>query len=763
VLGKSVARVSKRVGVAVACGVLFGTAAPAMGAVGNFDGGDGDQGCVAGGPLDWACPSGSVLRADDAALPADNVFAGGSKELEPKGWSFTTSDASDKTDLQTVWRTTVEPEAGRSFLNLAVKRAVDSGDTHISFELNQQRTTWINGLGTTIPCRTTGDVLVSYSISSAATVSLYKWQGTEAGPGCPDGAKGIWVPGPGAPATFQAALNGAPIANVLPITPPSSSFPAGTFAEASLDMATIAEHLNFSRTCEFFTGLQAHSRASSEITSTMKDIVSSIAISVVACDPDPDPDPNPDPDPDPDPDVTAPAAPSISGGASCLTSRSVSLSGTAEPDAQVILRDGAESMGLVQADPAGDWSTTLNDVPDGSHSYTAVAVDADGNVSDASGAVSVFVDATPDAAPAITSPANGSTVTSGPLVVSGTAEPDTMVAVSDGATFLGAAVADGTGAWQYTIDGPSLGAHDLSATATDGCNASGSIARSTVNVTDGSAGGGGGDTGGGDTGGGGTGGDTGDTGGDTGGGTGGDTGGGDMGGGAGGGDTTGTGAGGDAATGGGGTGTPTTDAGSTPTDAAVVTTASAALASLPLGSLPVGGLSSECVGKAFTTFVTDKKHLLSRVIFKVDGKTVATIKKRDKQRRFIVRIDPRKYRAGNRKLTATLVPRSSTTKRSTVTRRFRRCDSCKSRRGFNIRLARPNGEKLRSATVFVNNRKVRTVRGKRLTAPVRLVGLPKGTYKVRIRAVTASGRVVTSTRTYRTCAKKIARKLATKK
>ena len=72
---------------------------------------------------------------------------------------------------------------------------------------------------------------------------------------------------------------------------------------------------------------------------------------------------------------------------------------------------------------------------------------------------------------------------------------------------------------------------------------------------------------------------------------------------------------------------------------------------------------------------------------------------------------------------------------------------CVSRRRFTIRLSR----RLRSATVYVAGRKVRTLRGRRLRARVNLEGLPRGTFRVRIVGRTKAGRKVTSVRTYRTC------------
>jgi hypothetical protein len=72
---------------------------------------------------------------------------------------------------------------------------------------------------------------------------------------------------------------------------------------------------------------------------------------------------------------------------------------------------------------------------------------------------------------------------------------------------------------------------------------------------------------------------------------------------------------------------------------------------------------------------------------------------------------------------------------------------CASRRRFTIHLPRT----LRSATVTVNGKRVRTLRGRRLRSVVDLRGLPRGTVRVRVNGRTASGRRVTQERVYRTC------------
>lgn len=79
---------------------------------------------------------------------------------------------------------------------------------------------------------------------------------------------------------------------------------------------------------------------------------------------------------------------------------------------------------------------------------------------------------------------------------------------------------------------------------------------------------------------------------------------------------------------------------------------------------------------------------------------------------------------------------------------------CVSRRSFRIRLRAPGGERLVRAEVYVNGRRVRVVRGRRLTAPVDLRGLPKGRFRIEIRVTTASGKRLAGKRRYRTCVPK---------
>ena len=151
----------------------------------------------------------------------------------------------------------------------------------------------------------------------------------------------------------------------------------------------------------------------------------------------------------------------------------LTLTGTAEANSTVKLYDGATLLGSATANGSGAWSYTTAALANGAHSLTATATDAAGNTGAASAALSVTVDTAAPVAPAIASFSTDSgTVGDGitndnTLTLTGTAEANSTVKVYDGATLLGSATANGSGAWSYTTAALANGAHSLTATATD--------------------------------------------------------------------------------------------------------------------------------------------------------------------------------------------------------------------------------------------------------------------------------------------------------
>ena len=145
------------------------------------------------------------------------------------------------------------------------------------------------------------------------------------------------------------------------------------------------------------------------------------------------------------------------------------ITGTGEPGSKVTVTDDDGTTvctATVQAD--GSWSCSPSTaLPDGDHPLTATQTDPAGNTSTPSTPVTVTVDTTPPAAPAITGPADP---TADPTpTITGTGEPGATVTVTDGdGTTVCTATVQADGTWSCTPTTPlSDGDHTLTATQTD--------------------------------------------------------------------------------------------------------------------------------------------------------------------------------------------------------------------------------------------------------------------------------------------------------
>ena len=164
-------------------------------------------------------------------------------------------------------------------------------------------------------------------------------------------------------------------------------------------------------------------------------------------------------------DTAAPAAPAITSfstdsgvaGDGLTNDNTLTLTGTAEANSTVKVYDGATLLGTATTNGSGAWSFTTA-LADGTHSFTAKATDAAGNVSAAS-ALSVTVDTAAHCAYDRSFSSDSGVVGDGitndkTLALTGTAEANSTVKVYDGADALGTATANGSGAWSYTTRDP---------------------------------------------------------------------------------------------------------------------------------------------------------------------------------------------------------------------------------------------------------------------------------------------------------------------
>jgi hypothetical protein len=157
------------------------------------------------------------------------------------------------------------------------------------------------------------------------------------------------------------------------------------------------------------------------------------------------------------------------------------FSGTAEPNASVeVFRAGSISLGATTANGSGNWSLTVaGALADATHSITAKQTDVAGNVSAASGALSLVIDTVAPAPPSVPnlnaaddsgqSDSDNLTNQTTNLTFMGTDTTGSLVELFEGASLLGSDTAvGGPGNWNINAVGPfSEGPHLFTATATD--------------------------------------------------------------------------------------------------------------------------------------------------------------------------------------------------------------------------------------------------------------------------------------------------------
>src|SRR6185312_15206379 len=158
----------------------------------------------------------------------------------------------------------------------------------------------------------------------------------------------------------------------------------------------------------------------------------------------------------------------------------LTLSGNAVANSTVNIFDGGKLLNSVVATASGAWSYTTTTLTNGAHSFTATDM-VSGVTSAASGALSVTVDTAAPAAPVII---GNTIVNTNTVQLTGTAEANSKVTVFDGATALGTATANASGAWSYTTGPLSAGPNAFTARAADAAgNTSAASSALTVTVT----------------------------------------------------------------------------------------------------------------------------------------------------------------------------------------------------------------------------------------------------------------------------------------
>lgn len=155
------------------------------------------------------------------------------------------------------------------------------------------------------------------------------------------------------------------------------------------------------------------------------------------------------------------------------------LSGTAEANATITVKDGANVLGTTQADAQGVWTfTPPAPLGQGTHTLNVTATDAAGNVSNAA-SFGVNIDSVAPNPPVIVTVLDNTAPVLGPITngqatnetrpsLSGTAEANAIIKVYSDGNLIGTTIANGSGAWSLTpVAALGNGDHTLTVTATD--------------------------------------------------------------------------------------------------------------------------------------------------------------------------------------------------------------------------------------------------------------------------------------------------------
>jgi uncharacterized repeat protein (TIGR01451 family) len=251
----------------------------------RFQGADGNQDDALP-RIDWqALETAGVVRHSPDPNAEDDAFTGGSKEEQPGEWDLTVEAGGvnpPKDNIRDAWSSVRQP-GGNTFLYLGFTREAAGGTTYLAFELNHDERLWHNGRAR-IPCRRTGDVLVSYQArGNGVDVVVQRWITTsaDAATGCArtgrlDNYTGI-TPNEDA----QGAINAAAITSRLPGAY-DGSVPAERFGETALNLAQLLDEA-FGDDCLSFRSVWMHSRSSTSESSNMQDYVEPQRLDVRTC------------------------------------------------------------------------------------------------------------------------------------------------------------------------------------------------------------------------------------------------------------------------------------------------------------------------------------------------------------------------------------------------------------------------------------------------------------------------------------------------
>ena len=170
------------------------------------------------------------------------------------------------------------------------------------------------------------------------------------------------------------------------------------------------------------------------------------------------------------PTVTAALAHST--GANNVTSNDA-LTGTADANATVTLTEGSTVLGTTTANASGVWAFAPTALAQGAQTVTASETNAAG-LTGSSSLTFTYDTTAPTVTMALAHDTGGSNNVTANDALTGTADANATVTLSEGSTVLGTATANASGVWAFTPTGLAQGAQTITASETNAAGLTGS-------------------------------------------------------------------------------------------------------------------------------------------------------------------------------------------------------------------------------------------------------------------------------------------------
>ena len=164
------------------------------------------------------------------------------------------------------------------------------------------------------------------------------------------------------------------------------------------------------------------------------------------------------------------------GGTNNITSNDA-LTGTADANATVTLSEGSTVLGSTAANASGVWSFTPTGLAQGAQTVTASETNAAGLTGSAS--LSFTYDTVaPTVTVALAHDTGGTNNITSNDALTGTADANATVTLSEGSTVLGSTAANASGVWSFNPTGLAQGAQTVTASETNAAGLTGSASLS---------------------------------------------------------------------------------------------------------------------------------------------------------------------------------------------------------------------------------------------------------------------------------------------